>query len=46
MIQFILGGAVLLLGAASKLGVSAPDKETFSENARESFKQLRMNLFV
>lgn len=38
MIQFLLGGAVLLLGAASKLGVSAPDKETFSENARENGK--------
>ena len=36
MIPQIVGGALLLLGAAARLGVSAPDKEHFSENAKEN----------
>lgn len=38
MIPQIIGGALLLISVASQLGVSAPNKETFSESARENGK--------
>jgi len=36
MLKELIGGAILLLGLASELGISAPDKTEFSENAKEN----------
>ena len=36
MIGQLIGGAILLMGLASHLGVSAPNKTDFSENAKEN----------